>query len=126
MICKENGVWTYPCGREVCKTHTAEGQREYKRRTDAMQKRQGGHCALCMWYLGVTFDHQSGRGSGGSHRDDRIEIGGGWHNAALCYNCNAGKGSKRYHWLDGHYVPNSGKQSVYETPDAGAIWEGGK
>lgn len=102
-------VKTFLCGREVCQP-TAAGRREYKSRTDAMQKRQGGRCALCPWYLGMTFDHQDGRGSGGGHRDDRIEIDGKWHNAALCIQCNGLKGSRRYHWIDGIYIP-----SIYAT-----------
>lgn len=119
MIRKENGVWTYLDGREVCQKGVA-GNREYKRRIEEMRERQECHCAICSRTIAIgTFDHQSGRGNSGSNRDDRIEIYGKWHNAALCYGCNSDKGSKRYHWLDGSYVQNYGKQSVYETPDAG-------
>jgi hypothetical protein len=89
--------------REVCQGNAA-GKREYKARTERMQKRQGGHCALCQWYLGLEFDHQSGRGSGAGHRDDRIVVDGHWHNAALCRSCNSEKGSKRYQWVNGKYV----------------------
>lgn len=104
------GVMTCPDGRERCLVQTAAGNREYKARTDAMQKRQSGHCALCPWYLGVQFDHQDGRGSGGGHRDDRIEIDGEWYNAALCLGCNTEKGSRRYHWRDGKYVPSKASE----------------
>lgn len=105
-VAPKSSVKVFSGGREVCQDNSA-GDREYKARTDAMQKRQGGHCALCPWYLGVTFDHQDGRGAGGGHRDDRIEIDGKWHNAALCHTCNMAKGSRRYSWQDGKYLPVS-------------------
>jgi len=54
----------------------------------------------------AEFDHQNGRGSGGGHRDDRIAIDGLFYNAALCHDCNTEKGSKRYEWRDGKYVPS--------------------
>lgn len=103
-------VHVYPDGREVCNLKTRAGIGLYAGRTLMMQKRQGGHCALCHWYLGMTFDHEAGRGSAGSHRDDRIEVDGRWINAALCYKCNGEKGSKRYHWVQGKYVPVEGKR----------------
>lgn len=126
MIRKENGVWTYPSGREVCKTHTAEGQREYKHRTEVARIRQDCRCALCKRFMAfgsATLDHEEPRGFGGANRDDRMtHDDGSWRNAALCMGCNGEKGSKRYCWLDGHYVPNYGKQSVYETPDCEEPW----
>ena len=81
------------------------GRAEYFRRLGDMVERQGGICALCPSDDGAYFDHEAGRGSSGAKRDDRIEVDGHWQNAALCYNCNALKGSKRYHWVDGKYVP---------------------
>lgn len=101
------GVKTYSDGREVC-TGTAFGKREYKRRTEAMRERQGGRCAIGGEWLAVgeaQFDHEAGRGSGGGHRDDRIEIDGQWVNAAVCGECNGRKGSRRYEWRGGLYLP---------------------
>lgn len=101
------GVMYMPDGREVCQP-TKIGRVEYQRRLGVMAIRQNFLCAICGQYPGFakeTFDHQDGRGSGGSHRDDRIEIDGKWHNAALCSDCNTRKGSVRYHWQDGLYVP---------------------
>jgi hypothetical protein len=43
----------------------------------------------------ATFEHQDGRGMGGGHRDDRIEIDGKPYNGAACLSCNGSKGSKR-------------------------------
>jgi hypothetical protein len=84
----------------------AADRREYKRRTQAMAERQNNECAICRKWLTVpTFDHQWGRGHGGAFRDDRIELDGEWFNAALCPDCNHLKGSRRYHWKDGKYVP---------------------
>lgn len=109
-----NGVMTYPDGREVC-AKFGVGLKEYQARTFQMAFRQDYTCALCPASFGVdkgrwsapTFDHEGGRGSGGSRRDDRIEMDGEWHNAALCSDCNATKGSRRYHWKDCRYVPVS-------------------
>lgn len=103
-----NGVMTYPDGREVCNQKAKAGRQEYYTRTLQMLNRQAGRCAIChnpLIFLWVQFDHQEGRGSGGGHRDDRIEIHGQWHNAALCSDCNTRKGSVRYYWQDGLYVP---------------------
>ena len=96
-------------GREICNMKTVLGARVYKNRTRAMAFRQKEICPLCN--LGFTegnpptFDHQSGRGAAGAWRDDRLEIDGKWHNAAVHESCNVKKGSKRYHWKDGKYVP---------------------
>jgi hypothetical protein len=100
-------VKVYPDGREYC-TASASGLREYKARTYAMADRQEGRCAICGfhfdgWFGDPTFDHESGRTAG--HKDERIEVEGVWHNAALHYKCNSIKGSKKYAWVDGKYVP---------------------
>jgi hypothetical protein len=128
MIHKENGVWTYPDGRQVC-DKTAAGVREYKRRTEHMRQRQNCRCAICNHFLAereATCDHSKGRGMGGGHRDDRVEIDGYWNNAALHNQCNVDKGSQRYGWVGGMYVPDY-SEDVYETPDVGPIWaEGGE
>lgn len=104
-----NGVMTYPDGRERCNKLNA-GIAKYYGRTMDMAERQGYQCAICEKPFGIginvpTFDHQAGRGSNSSHRDDRIFIGDEWHNAALCANCNTQKGSRRYHWVGKSYVP---------------------
>lgn len=94
--------------REVCNRETAEGRREYQRRTYEMEKRQSFRCAICERTAGcaMEFDHQDGRGMNGSNRDDRIvDENGNWLNAALCHDCNTIKGSKRYYWLNRKYVP---------------------
>lgn len=94
-------------GREVC-SKTALGKFLYQGRCDAMALRQNYKCAICGKWMRPeewTFDHQDGRGSGGGHRDDRIEIDGKRYNAALCWDCNGEKGSKRYEWVDGKFVP---------------------
>lgn len=93
-----------PDGREIC------SDAEYKRRTGIMAERQGHRCAIChrsLFGYRPSFDHESGRGAGGGNRDDRLwhEDGKTWCNAALCIPCNGEKGSKRYHWVDGKYVP---------------------
>lgn len=101
-----NGVMTYPDGREVCQKKSSVGRREYARRRLIMEHRQGHVDPISNeWLTDPTFDHQDGRGSGGSRRDDRIKIDGIWHNAALNMDTNTRKGSKRYHWRDGKYVP---------------------
>lgn len=105
-----NGVRTYLDGREVC-DKTAKGKRKYALRTEAMAARQDYRCAIGGEMLDlrdVQFDHEAGRGSGGGHRDDRIEIDGEWVNAAVCGACNGRKGSRRYSWQDGKYLPVNG------------------
>jgi len=93
-------------GREVC-TATVQGWRIYKGRLYVMEVRQQFRCAICERTEGskMQFDHQDGRGHSGGRRDDRIEVDGQWKNAALCENCNLAKGSKRYAWLNGKYLP---------------------
>jgi hypothetical protein len=54
----------------------------------------------------MQFDHESGRGHGGGNRTDAIlDAEGNWVNAALCHNCNQWKGSRRYKWVNGSYLP---------------------
>jgi hypothetical protein len=125
MILKENGVWTYPDGRQVCQLKTAAGLREYKKRLEDMRVRQEFKCAMCIGYLHMLrparFDHEDGRGMNGSHRCDKIlHEDGRWKNAALCDGCNSRKGSKRYMWENGAYIPVD--SSVYKTPDCVEPW----
>ena len=108
-----NGVKTYqPGGRQVCDQHIKAGKQEYWTRLLKMMVRQNMRCAVCdcgLNYIWGEFDHEAGRGSGGGHRDDRIEVDGLWQNAALCPQCNTFKASKRYQWKDGLYVPVEAK-----------------
>lgn len=93
---KGQAVTVFPDGREVCNNNAA-GRAEYKKRTEDMWIRQSRICADCghiAYY--PTFDHEGGRGLGGSRRDDRIEIDGKPHNAMLCGTCNGIRGSQRY------------------------------
>lgn len=104
---KQPAIEYFP-DREVCNMKTAEGKRMYKDRLYEMEVRQGFTCAICTRIAGgrMEFDHQDGRGANGGHRDDAItDFKGGWINAALCHDCNTKKGSKRYAWIDGKYVP---------------------
>lgn len=108
-----NGVMTYPDGREVCQ-NTSAGRREYHLRKEAMVARQGFRSAISgelIDYCRSEFDHEAGRGSNSSHRDDRIEVDGHWQNAALSHVDNSLKGSRRYRWEDGKYIP------VLATPE---------
>lgn len=109
-----NGVMTYPDGREVCQD-TMAGRREYRSRTRQMLMRQRGVDAITgepMDTWEATFDHEAGRGHGGGHRDDRIGSDDDWHNAALSEASNSKKGSRRYKWVGGKYIP-----AVYSTPE---------
>jgi hypothetical protein len=105
---------TYPDGREVCRNHpekgTTEGRAEYKRRLEAMLARQNGICCLAV-HLGccagplklkdATFEHEHGRGMGGSRREDRIELPNGkWINGAACYLGNQMKSSRVIRYND--------------------------
>lgn len=94
----------FPDGREICRRETKEGARIYRERTDEMARRQGLKCAICHLWKDLWFDHEAGRGSGGGHRTDAIlDRKGEWINAALCYECNSEKGSKRFKWENGLY-----------------------
>ena len=97
--------------REVCDKSPA-GRAEYNRRVVEMAERQGWLCAICGEYMhggNVSFEHQDGRGMGGSLRDDRIEKNGKIYNAATHAICNAKKGSRRYEWRNGYFEPVVGK-----------------
>jgi hypothetical protein len=102
---KPEAVKVFPDGREVClndvKHATAEGLLEYNRRRLVMAMRQDWHCADCYCQMleaagftnSVTFDHEAKRGT---TRDDRVwKEDGTPQNAALCWNCNAARGSIR-------------------------------
>ena len=110
MILKENGIWTYPDGREICDLRSPQGRKAYRDRIKQAGERQGWICCLhgiapmCtgkMDYqygkglLAVTLEHESGRGMGGSRRDDRMELDGRWHNGAAHMVCNSWKSSRR-------------------------------
>lgn len=92
-----SGVARYLDGREVCDL-SGEGRREYRRRTLLMWERQDKTCCLCGLPLAAqdaTFEHQDGRGMGGSRRDDRVEKDGNPYNGAAHPWCNHEKGSRR-------------------------------
>jgi len=102
---KPEAVKVFPDGREVClndgKHATAEGLLEYNRRRFVMAMRQHWHCADCNVIMAdaggftssATFDHEAKRGT---MRDDRVwKEDGTPQNAALCWNCNAARGSIR-------------------------------
>ena len=96
-------VKVFADGREVCNTKYKEGQEEYVARKRKMWERQEKRCILegicptCpgrLKWVDTTFEHEAGRGAGGSKRDDRIEIDGKWVNGAAHHWCNAWKGSR--------------------------------
>lgn len=95
-------VETYPDGREVCRD-TSAGRTEYRRRTEAMWRRQKFRCGWCGNPLAraeATFDHTDPRGMGGARQDDRIvflDTQGRqrWMNQAVHGWCNVEKGSRR-------------------------------
>jgi hypothetical protein len=90
----------YEGGREVLNRKTDLGRQAYEVRTLLMAARQNYLCGLCGFPMSVpTFDHQDGRGMNGGKRDDRIEVNGVWQNAAVCFECNGLKGSKRVEYL---------------------------
>ena len=98
-----DGVKVLRDGREICMRTTEAGRREYKARTEAMRLRQGevcclyGHISICPGLLAkddATFEHEDGRGMGGSKRDDRIEKDGKPYNGAAHEICNREKGSR--------------------------------
>ena len=97
-------VRVYPDGREVCNIACVEGKKEYRSRVHKMTRRQGHRCCLeaycpdcpgAMNEREATFEHEFGRGMGGSKRDDRIELPDGtWINGAAHEQCNKWKGSR--------------------------------
>jgi len=103
-----DGVRIFPDGRQVC-TETKRGREIYLARTIYLYVRQEGLCAICgkwMHPYDASFEHEAGRGSGGSHRDDRTQFPDGRDmNAALCVKCNGEKGSRRFHWSHGRFIP---------------------
>lgn len=118
-----DGVITFPDGREVCAMNSAKGRMSYVHRTDSMAYRQGNQCPMCkgaFWSSigSPTFDHQDGRGGNSGHRDDRLLRNGEWYNAALCHKCNGEKGSIRYHWQNGLYVPCKAGEQTEGDKDA--------
>jgi hypothetical protein len=91
-------------GREVCDVTRRAGYDEYERRKRLMWERQGKKCFLCgqtLFWKDATFEHQDGRGMGGSKRDDRIEKDGQPYNGVAHLLCNQTKGSQSLEkWLD--------------------------
>lgn len=86
-----------PEKREVC-SKTSAGLREYKHRRELMWIRDAGICCICGIWVPLescTFEHWAGRGMGGAHRDDRMEIGGVPCNGIAHWGCNHAKGSQR-------------------------------
>lgn len=84
-------------GREVCDLDHKAGKKLYLERTHAMAERQNWRCGLCgktLYGWKISFDHEHGRGMGGAKRDDRIEVDGVRHNAAVHIHCNNEKGSR--------------------------------
>ena len=103
----QEAVKVHPDGRQVCNLKTVAGKDEYDSRRYQMVRRQRFLCAICgLLKIFLFFDHEAGRGHNAAHRDDRLlHEDGRWKNAALCATCNSLKGSKRYHWCDGKYIP---------------------
>jgi len=94
-------VRVYQDGREVCNLQTKAGRSEYAFRIWQMLLRQTHRCCLCGKWLRseeATFEHQDGRGMGGGHRDDRIEVDGKPINGAAHFWCNSAKGSRRMNY----------------------------
>lgn len=94
LICNGAVRRYFDSGREVCQDSPA-GWREYKRRVEAMLRRQNYRCSLCKQRLALnqaTFEHQRRRGMGAAWRDDRITKDGQEWNGAACWVCNGEKG----------------------------------
>lgn len=117
---KKEPVRVFKDGREKCDLLTKEGRDLYMARIRAMWERQRRRCCLeglvkeCPGPLRLqdaTFDHDEGRGMGGGHQDDRIEIVAGDGkvteiNGAAHALCNSLKGSvRKSHLLDMWEVP---------------------
>jgi hypothetical protein len=95
---KREAVKVFPDGREVIDRSTAYGRRIYEDRIAEMYLRQGGLCRICHLWMEpatVTFEHEDGKGMGGSHQDDRIIRDGKEYNGAAHLWCNNKKGSRR-------------------------------
>ena len=108
-------VRVFADGREVCNLLCREGRDIYMGRIETMRLRQNKRCCLyghvegCPGQLNkadATFEHQDGRGHGGGHRDDRIEIPDPKTgkmkpiNGAAHAWCNSRKGSQRINYND--------------------------
>lgn len=102
-------VRTFKDGREKCNHLTKAGRDEYERRKRAMWERQEKICCLyghipgCPGKLNwsdTVFEHEDGRGHGGGHVDDRIEVDGKWQNGAAHAWCNSKKASVRINYND--------------------------
>jgi hypothetical protein len=100
----ESGVKVMSDGREICNQYTTTGRKAYRKRIEIAWTRQKGRCCLeghcpeCpgqLYLQEVTLEHESGRGMGGSRRDDRMELDGRWHNGAAHLVCNSWKSSRR-------------------------------
>jgi len=107
FVAKKEPVITHADGRQVCR-NTVAGRREYFARLRVMDLRQHHLCAICgLFMVEPTFDHEAGRGMGGSNRTDAVtDAEGNWINAAVHIWCNTKKGSQRYQWTQfGLYRP---------------------
>lgn len=91
-------------GRELCLTHTG-----YANRIIEMADRQVWMCAICEKLMRhPTFEHEAGKGAGGSRQDDALSHPDGrWKNAAVHGECNTEKGSRRFEWRGNEYQPVS-------------------
>ena len=100
-------VKVFAGGREVCNLTCKDGRDEYERRKDAMFQRQGGICCLHGFIEGcpgklkrseAVYEHETGRGHGSGHRDDRIEVNGKRQNGVAHPICNLSKASRRINY----------------------------
>lgn len=93
----------FPDKREIC-TDTPQGRALYTSRIEQMVKRQNYRCCIGgepMTVDKADFEHETGRGMGGGHRDDRIaDEDGKPINGAACRAHNSAKGSKRGGYAD--------------------------
>ena len=101
---KPDAVRIMKDGREICRLNIKAGMDEYVRRKRVMWERQDKRCCLeglvpcCPGRLNwgeATFEHSDGRGHGGGHRDDRIEVDGKPQNGVSHPQCNIAKSSVR-------------------------------
>lgn len=96
-------------GREIVNLLCKAGRDEYEHRKDQMFERQKGICCLYGHIEGcpgrlrrsdAVFEHEAGRGHGGGHRDDRIEVNGKPQNGVAHPICNSKKSSQRIKYND--------------------------
>jgi hypothetical protein len=103
----DDGVYRFPCGREVCNLKSKNGMAEYTRRVDQMHTDQGGKCGLqiapqCKAVGGklsrefAQFGHPRSRKFGSGARDDRLFFPDGRPTGAkaLCPWCNSLQSSR--------------------------------